>query len=122
MARGRVRTIRGDEVSLWLGVLLGAAFDPTSHTLNLARSAELLNAQAKAGGVTDHVRVSARDGLGQLLSLAGDFVTYPEDYRTSRQAELLLIWANRWLQPEDWNRLQAKVRKRRELINKERTK
>lgn len=109
----RKREIQSDEVRIWLGVLLDAAFDPTTQALNLARSAEIINARAKANGL-DVRKQTARDGLTQLLALASDFIAYPEDYTGKRQAELLLIWAERWLQPDDWSRLQARMRKRRE--------
>lgn len=109
----RKREIRTDEVTIWLGVLLDAAFDPTSTALNLARSAEQANARAKAQGV-GLPRLTARDGLSQLLALASDFTTYPDDYTDRRRAELLLLWAERWMQPSDWTRLASRVRKRRE--------
>lgn len=109
----RKREIRPDEVSVWLGVLLDAAFDPTGQTLNLARSAEIINARARAQGL-DLMKQWARDGLSQLLALASDFTNYPEDFPDRRRAELLLVWAERWMQPDDWSRLQSRVRKRRE--------
>ncbi|MEQ5770046.1 hypothetical protein NFH98_20965 [Halomonas sp. H33-56] len=109
----RKREIRPDEVTIWLGVLLDAAFDPTSATLNLARSAEAFNSQARGQGL-DFQPQTARDGLCQLLALAGDFTAYPEDYTDRRRAELLLAWVDRWMQPEDWSRLSSRVRKRRE--------
>lgn len=108
--------IRPDETAIWLGVLLDAAFDPTSKVLNLARSAEIHNAQVREQGL-DLMRLTARDGRCELLSIAGDVTRYPEDYPTSRQAELLLAWAQRWLQQSDWTRLSARVRKRREKLN-----
>lgn len=119
MPRGRVRAIYAEEADLWLGILLGASFDPTSHTLNLARSAELINQRKADAALKDYIKVTARDGRQELLALASDFTTYPEDYNASRRAEMLLRWANLWLQADDWNRLQAKVRKRREKLNKE---
>lgn len=112
----RRREIRPDEASLWLGVLLDAAFDPTSRTLNLARSAELANKASRDQGMTEALRLTARDGRSQLLTIAGDFVNYPEEYSDRRRAELLLAWVERWMQPEDWARLQARVRKRRSLL------
>lgn len=110
MPRGK--EIRSDEVSIWLGVLLDAAFDPTSKTLNLARSAEIHNARVRDQGLALD-KLTARDGLTQLLALASDFTAYPEDYSGTRRAELLLAWVERWIQPQDWTRLHARVRKRR---------
>src|SRR5690554_2338294 len=112
----RQREIQPAEAGLWLGVLLDAAFDPTSKALNLARSAEIANRAAAEQGMTDALRLTARDGQSQLLALAGDFVNYPEDYNDRRRAELLLAWVDRWMQPEDWARLQARVRKRRQRL------
>ncbi|MCG7602133.1 hypothetical protein MHM84_20565 [Halomonas sp. McH1-25] len=114
----RARKIQPAEVSLWLGILLDAAFDPTTRTLNLARSAELANKAAQAHGMTNALILSARDGRSQLLALASDFVNYPEEYSDRHRAELLLDWANRWIQPEDWLRLQTRLRKRREYAKR----
>lgn len=112
----RRREIRPEEATLWQGVLLDAAFDPTSKTLNLARSAEIANQAAQSQGMTGALRLTARDGQSQLLSLISDFTNYPEDYSDRRRAELMLDWVNRWMPPEDWARLAARVRKRRERI------
>lgn len=112
----RKREIVPSEAQLWLGVLLDAAFDPTSKTLDLARSAEIANQRAQEVGRRDALRLTARDGKTQLLGLAGDLTAYPDDYSDQRQAELLLIWAERWIQPEDWGRLAARVRKRRQKM------
>lgn len=113
---GRKREIVPGEAQLWLGVLLDAAFDPTSRTLDLARSAEIANQQAQTSGHRDALRLTARDGKTQLLNLAGDLTGYPEDYSDQRRAELLLAWAERWVQAEDWSRLTARVRKRRQRM------
>ncbi|GHB15743.1 hypothetical protein [Modicisalibacter luteus] len=110
----RRREIRPEEATLWLGVLLDAAFDPTSKTLNLARSAEIANQAAQKQGMAGALRLTARDGQSQLLALASDFVSYPEEQSDKRRAELLLGWAEHWMLPEDWTRLAARVRKRRE--------
>lgn len=110
----RKREIVPSEAQLWLGVLLDAAFDPTSKTLNLAHSAEIANRQAQARGKRDALYLTARDGKTQLLALASDLTAYPGDYSDRRQAELLLRWAERWIQPNDWGRLTARVRKRRQ--------
>ena len=110
------RVIRSDEVGIWLGVLLDAAFDPTSATLNLARSAEIHNAKAREQGLALTPQ-TARDGKSQLLGLASDFTVYPDELTSARQGELLLAWIDRWMQPEDWTRLHARVRKRRQKRN-----
>lgn len=112
----RKREIVPSEAQLWLGVLLDAAFDPTSKTLDLARSAEIANQHAQAQGSRDTLRLTARDGKKQLLSLAGDLTAYPEDYSDQRRAELLLTWSERWVQADDWSRLTARVRKRRQRM------
>lgn len=113
----RQRHISPLETSIWLGVLLDAAFDPTSKTLNLARSAEIANQVARDQGLVNALHLTARDGQSQLLALASDFVNYPEDFSDRRRAELLLGWVERWIQPGDWTRLSARVRKRRSLAN-----
>lgn len=113
---GRRREIVPEEASLWLGVLLDAAFDPTSRTLDLARSAEIANQEAQANGLRDALRLTARDGKTQLLALAGDLTAYPEDYSDQRRAELLLAWVERWVQADDWTRLAGRVRKRRQRL------
>lgn len=110
----RKREIVPSEAQLWLGVLLDAAFDPTSRTLDLARSAEIANRQAQGSGQRNALRLTARDGKTQLLALAGDLTAYPEEYSDQRRAELMLAWAERWVQAEDWSRLAARVRKRRQ--------
>lgn len=112
----RKREIVPGEAQLWLGVLLDAAFDPTSRTLNLARSAEIANSTADRLEREGALRLSAQDGKTQLLAIANDLTAYPEEYPPRRAAELLLGWAERWVQPEDWSRLQARVRKRRQRM------
>jgi hypothetical protein len=114
---GRHRVIHPDEATLWLGVLLDSAFDPTSKTINLARSAEVANQAARDQGIADALHLTARDGQSQLLALASDFVSYPEEYSDRRRADLLLNWVERWMQPGDWARLAARVRKRRSQAN-----
>lgn len=104
----RKREIRQDEVDMWLGVLLDAAFDQATQGLDLDQSAALLNTNAPGAR-----KLSGRDGLAQLLALASDFTNYPTDYNDTRRAELLLAWVAMWLQVDDWNRLQGRVRKRR---------
>lgn len=105
---GRKRVMVPEEASLWLGVLLDAAFDPTSTALDLKRSADVLNHTGPGNNW------QTRHGQAELLAIANDFTRYPEDYSTTRRAELLLAWAERWVQPEDWQRLQGRVRKRRQ--------
>lgn len=112
----RKREIKPSEAGIWLGIMLDAAFDPTSKTLNLARSAEVLNEHARQHGMQDALKLTVRDGQSQLLSLASDFVNYPEDYSDQRKAEMLLVWANQWLQPQDWQRLQERLKKRRKNL------
>lgn len=114
----RPRTIQSAEARVWLGVLLDAAFDPTAkHPLNLARSAEDANQRALANGSLRALRFTARDGQTQLLTLANELVASPEDYTSRQEAEFLLDWCNRWLQPEDWRRLVERVKKRRQRSN-----
>lgn len=112
----RKRSIAPDEARIWLGVLLDAAFDPTTHQLNLARSAEIANQRTRESGMRDALHLTARDGKTQLLALAGDLTAYPDDYTSQREAELLLAWSERWIQPDDWGRLAARVRKRRQKM------
>lgn len=107
----RKREIRFDEVDVWLGVLLDAAFDPATQGLRLDQSAAALNAKADTPGLR---KLSGRDGLSQLLALASDFTNYPDDYTDARRSDLLLAWVAMWLQVDDWSRLQGRVRKRRE--------
>lgn len=113
----RKRSIVPEEADIWLGVLLDAVFDPTTrHQLDLARSADLANqVLLEKGGHREALRrLTARDGKTQLLGIASDLTTYPDDYTSQRAAELLLVWAERWIQPEDWGRFAARVRKRRQ--------
>ena len=105
---GRKRVIAPEEASLWLGVLLDAAFDPTSTALDLKRSADVLNLTGPGRGW------QARHGQAELLAIASDFTQSPHDYSDIRRAELLLAWAERWVQADDWQRLQGRVRKRRQ--------
>ncbi|KGE77228.1 hypothetical protein FP66_11260 [Halomonas salina] len=105
---GRKRVIVPEEASLWLGVLLDAAFDPTSTALDLKRSADVLNHTGPGHGW------QARHGQAELLAIASDLTQYPHDYSDTRRAELLLAWAERWVQADDWQRLQGRVRKRRQ--------
>lgn len=109
----RKREVVPSEAQLWLGVLLDAVFDPTSQVVNLAAQAEAMNRAApprSPGGW------SARMGRSELLAIAGDITDYPDDYPPSRAAELLLMWADRWVVAEDWRRLQGRVRKRRQRV------
>lgn len=82
----RVRAIQAAEAPLWLEVLLTYAFGP---------------APAEQAARLD------------LLGVAHDATAYPDDIPDSRLAELLLAWAERYVGGEDWQRLQAKIRKRR---------
>lgn len=105
---GRKRVIAPEEASLWLGVLLDAAFDHTSTALNLERSAEVLNQTRPGKGWQAH------HGQADLLAIASDFTQYPHDYNDQRRAEMLLAWVHRWVQADDWQRLHGRVRKRRQ--------
>lgn len=108
----RKRDINAGESAIWLGVLLDAAFDPTSQALNLAARAETLNREAPPsmpqGGW------SPRIGRSELLGIASDINDYPDDIPPSRAADLLLRWADRWVSSDEWTRLKARVRKRRQ--------
>lgn len=109
----RKRVIRPDEASTWLGILLSAAFDSTNmtHNLNLAKSAEILNANARRQGLpTVH---SPESGKCQLLDLAYNFTNNPRENPPKKLAEQLLQWSYQWLQPKDWLRLQERNKKRR---------
>ncbi|WP_163650668.1 hypothetical protein [Modicisalibacter sp. 'Wilcox'] len=107
----RKREIPTGECQIWLGVLLDAVFDPTSKVVNLSQRAEQMNKEA---GVTPNKGWSAQGGKSELLSIARDITDYPEDYPPKHRADLLLRWANRWVIDEDWSRLKARVRKRRQ--------
>ena len=82
----RKRAIQAAETHLWLEVLLTYAF-----------------------GSTPAQRVARLD----LLGVAHDATAYPDDIPDGRLAELLLAWVEKYVSPEDWGRLQARVRKRR---------
>ncbi|MBL73160.1 MAG: hypothetical protein CMF21_00075 [Idiomarinaceae bacterium] len=105
---GRKRVIAPEEASLWLSVLLNAAFDPASTALDLQRSADVQN-HTEPGRDWQ-----ARHGQAELLAIASDLTQYPHDYSDTQRAELLLAWAERWVQADDWQRLQGRVRKRRQ--------
>ncbi|GHB15532.1 hypothetical protein [Modicisalibacter luteus] len=115
MATG-LYTVRPDEAILWLGILLDAVFDPTSKTINLARSAEIANQRARDNSLHRALALRPSDGKSQLLALASDFTNYPEDYPDTQRAELIESWMERWVQPEDIKRLNARVRKRRQRL------
>ena len=102
------RKINPVEWSMYLGVLMSAAFDPTSRVLNLARSAEILN--KKAGGK----RFNARTGLRHLLDIAYTLTDETRDISAAKRASMILEWVQTWVQSEDWKRIQAQVRKRRQ--------
>lgn len=113
----RKREIVPVESKIWLGVLLDATFDPTSQVLNLAAQAEAMNREAPPS--TPVGGWSARIGRSELLAIARDITDYPDDYHPSRAAEILLRWANRWVATDDWSRLKARVRKRRQRLTKQ---
>lgn len=82
----RPRALQASEAPLWLAVLLDYSFSDK----NAQRGARLA-----------------------LLGVAHDATAYPDDIPGWRLAELLLRWAEQYVPPDDWRRLQAKVRKRR---------
>lgn len=82
----RPRALQAAEASTWLAVLLDYSFSEK-------------NAQ--------------RAALLDLLGIAHDVTAYPDDIPGWRLAELLLRWAEQYVPPEDWKRLQSRVRKRR---------
>lgn len=82
----RKRAIQAAEASIWLSVLLDHAFS--------------------------HKRPQAAVQL-DLLAIAHDATAYPDDTPPIRLAELLLTWAEKHVNGEDWQRLQSRVRKRR---------
>ncbi len=82
----RPRAIQAAEAPLWLAVLLDYSFS----NKNAQRAAQL-----------------------DLLGIAHDATAYPDDIPNWRVAQLLLAWADQYVPPEDWRRLQARVRKRR---------
>lgn len=82
----RKRAIQVAEAHLWLEVLLTYAFgSEPAH-----RAARL-----------------------DLLGVAYDATAYPDDIPADRLAELLLAWAERYVDVGDWQRLQARIRQRR---------
>ncbi|WP_030074900.1 hypothetical protein [Halomonas alkaliantarctica] len=82
----RVRAIQAAEASLWLEVLLTYAFGP---------------APAQQAAQLD------------LVGIAHDATAYPDDIPNGRLAQLLLAWAERYVEAGDWQRLQARIRQRR---------
>jgi len=80
----RPRTIQGKEALVWLEILLAYAFSKKYH----------------------------REALLSLLDIARDSVFYDEilDWQLAYN---LLHWAEKYVSPDDWQRLQARVRKRR---------
>lgn len=105
----RHRSIDPGEYRLWLGILLDATFDPTTKVINLAARAETLNRGMPHG-------FSVREAQSSLLAIARDLIDYPDDYPPSRAAEMLLAWSDRWLSADEWKRLQARLRKRRQAL------
>lgn len=82
----RPRAIQATEAPLWLTVLLDYGFIE---------------------------KVAHKPALLDLLGVAHDATAYPDDIPDWRLAELLLRWSEQYVPPEDWKRLQARVRKRR---------
>lgn len=85
----RTRAIQVVEARLWLEVLLAHAFG----SLHADRQAQL-----------------------DLLGIAHDATAYPDDIPSWRLAQLLLAWAERYVEAGDWQRLQARIRQRRSLV------
>ncbi|MGQ7289806.1 hypothetical protein ACUN7Z_19880 [Vreelandella venusta] len=85
----RTRAIQATEAHLWLEVLLTYSF-----------------------GLSPFQRGARLD----LLGVAHDATAYPDDIPSDRLAELLLAWAERHVSSKDWQRLQAKIRKRRSQL------
>lgn len=79
----RKRAIQAAEAPLWLAVLLDYSFS--------------------GKGAQRAARID-------LLGVAHDVTVYPDDIRL---AELILRWAEQYVPPDDWRRLQARVRKKR---------
>lgn len=82
----RKRAIQAAEASIWLPALLDHCFSE-----NVAQKSSKLD----------------------LLNIAYDATAYPDDIPVQRLAELLLLWAEKYVNAEDWQRLQSRVRKRR---------
>lgn len=82
----RKRSISPTDAGEWLALLL-------DHSFSLRR-------------VTAPARLD-------LLGIAHDATAYPDDIPPARLAELLLRWAERYVNAADWQRLQARIRKRR---------
>lgn len=82
----RKRVMQAAEAHLWLEVLLTYAFSDKS----VQRAARL-----------------------DLVGIAHDATAYPDDIPGWRLAQLLLGWSDKYVPANDWQRLQARVRKRR---------
>ncbi len=82
----RPRALQAAEAPLWLAELLDYSFSDK----NAQRAARL-----------------------DLLGIAHDTTAYPDDIPHWRLAELLLRWAEQYVPAQDWQRLQARIRKRR---------
>jgi len=81
----RKRSMDATEAPLWLAVLLDHAFGESA-----SRRAQL-----------------------DLLAIAHDVTAYPDDIPPHRASALMLDWSERWLDAEEWQRLQARLRQRR---------
>lgn len=82
----RPRALQAAEAPLWLAVLLEYSFSDKSAQ----RAARI-----------------------DLLGIAHDATAYPDDIPGWRLAQLLLGWSDKYVPANDWQRLQARVRKRR---------
>jgi hypothetical protein len=85
----RKRAIEATEAPLWLGVLLDHAFGENVSQA-VSRAARL-----------------------DLLAIAHDVTAYPDDIPPVRASVLMLEFSEQWLDADDWQRLQARLRQRR---------
>ncbi|MBE0401915.1 hypothetical protein EI168_17710 [Halomonas sp. FME1] len=82
----RTRGIQAAEARLWLEMLLTYAFGSTP---------------------------AQRDAQLDILDIAHDAISFPDDIPSPILAGLLLHWADQYVPTEDWQRLQSRIRKRR---------
>lgn len=82
----RPRSMQTAEAPSWLAVFLHYSFSDK----NVQKSARL-----------------------ELLSIAHDAISYPDDMPNTKLAELLLRWSEKNISASSWRTFQARVRKRR---------
>lgn len=85
----RKRAIEATEAPLWLGTLLDYAFGGSAPQV-VSQAAKL-----------------------DLLAIAHNVTAYPDDIPPVRASVLMLEWSEQWLDADDWQRLQARLRQRR---------